>query len=116
MKLTLWVLLQYSFQILMTLTENAMTIYLFFSGSSLSRPSLNAQKDKYASLGYIQAKKSGSSVFIKALIDSENLFGDIMSERLAKLLNIKYKPCTNKAGTAVANQKVHVYVGSRRSI
>ena len=31
-----------------------------------------------------------------------------MSERLAKLLNIKYKPCTNKAGTAVGNQKVHV--------
>ena len=31
-----------------------------------------------------------------------------MSERLAKLLNIKFKPCTNKDGTAVANQKVHV--------
>ena len=31
-----------------------------------------------------------------------------MSERLANLLKIKYKPCTNKAGTAVANQKVHV--------
>ena len=52
--------------------------------------------------------KSGSRVFIKALIDSGNLFGDIMSERLANLLKIKYKPCTNKAGTAVANQKVHV--------
>ena len=52
--------------------------------------------------------KSGTRVFIKALIDSGNLFGDIMSERLANLLKIKYKPCTNKAGTAVANQKVHV--------
>ena len=51
--------------------------------------------------------KSGSRVFIKALIDSGNLFG-IMRERLAKLLKIKYKPCVNKAGTAVANQKVHV--------
>ena len=52
--------------------------------------------------------KSGSRVFIKALIDSGNLFGDIMSERLANLLKIKYKPYANKAGTAVANQKVHV--------
>jgi len=40
--------------------------------------------------------KSGSRVFIKALIDSGNLFGDIMSERLANLLKIKYKPCANK--------------------
>ena len=52
--------------------------------------------------------KSGTRVFIKALIDSGNLFGDIMSERLANLLKIKYKPCANKAGTAIANQKVHV--------
>ena len=52
--------------------------------------------------------KNGTRVFIKALIDSGNLFGDILSERLANLLKIKYKPCANKAGTAVANQKVHV--------
>ena len=69
---------------------------------------MNEDPEKYASLGYIRAMKSGSRVFIKALIDSGNLFGDIMSERLANLLKIKYKPCTNKAGTAVANQKVHV--------
>ena len=83
-------------------------IFAFLKGSSLCRPSPNALKDKYASLGYIRAMKSRSRVFIKALIDSGNLFVDRMSERLAKLLNIKYKPCTNKAGTAVGNQKVHV--------
>ncbi|MBZ5782051.1 hypothetical protein K8366_24075, partial [Klebsiella aerogenes] len=76
--------------------------------NSLYHKSLNKDKGKYSSLGYIRALKSGSRVFIKALIDSGNLFGDIMSERLAILLNIKYKPCTSKAGTAVANQKVHV--------
>jgi len=60
---------------------------------------MSGRKDKYASLGYIRAK---------ALIDSGNLFGHIMSKRQATSLNIKYKPYTNKAGTAVANQKVHV--------
>ena len=69
---------------------------------------MSGRKDKYASLGYIRAMKSGSRVFIKALIDSGNLFGHIMSKRQATSLNIKYKPYTNKAGTAVANQKVHV--------
>ena len=76
--------------------------------NSLSHQSSDAKKDKYSSLGYIRALKEGARVFIKALIDSGNLFGDIMSERLATLLNIKYKPCTSKAGTAVSNVKVHV--------
>ena len=76
--------------------------------NSLCRKEQDAKRNKYLSLGYIRALKSGSRVFIKALIDSGNLFGDIMSERLAKTLNVKYKPCMSKAGTAVANQKVHV--------
>ncbi len=32
-------------------------IFAFLKGSSLCRPSPNAQKDKYASLGYIRAMK-----------------------------------------------------------
>ncbi len=30
-----------------------------------------------------------------------------MSERLAKLLNLEYKPCVSTAGTAKANQTLH---------
>ena len=31
-----------------------------------------------------------------------------MSERLAEILNVKYKLCASKDGTAVAIKKVHV--------
>ena len=50
----------------------------------------------------------GSTSFIKALVDSGNLFGDIISGKLAKALKIPYKTCTKKAGTAVSGQNVHV--------
>lgn len=50
----------------------------------------------------------GSTSFIKALVDSGNLFGDIISGRLAKALKIPFKPCAKKAGTAVSGQNVHV--------
>ena len=49
-----------------------------------------------------------STCFIKALVDSGNLFGDIISGKLATALKIPYKPCTKKAGTAVSGQNVHV--------
>ena len=50
----------------------------------------------------------GSTSFIKALVDSGNLFGDIISGKLTKALKIPYKTCTKKAGTAVSGQNVHV--------
>ena len=46
--------------------------------------------------------------FIKTLVDSENLFGTICSEKLAKQLNLQITPCSLKAGTAVAGQQVEV--------
>ena len=59
-------------------------------------------------MGYIRANKPQSKIFIKALVDSGNLFGEIVSEKLAKLLKLKYKPCTVKAGTAVSGQQVQI--------
>ena len=68
----------------------------------------NTKSRTYLSLGYIRALKKNTKTFIKALVDSGNLFGDIMSEKLAKILKLTIKPCNSKAGTAVSNQKVHV--------
>ena len=59
-------------------------------------------------MGYIRANKPQSKIFIKALVDSGNLFGEIVSEKLANLLNLKYKPCTVRAGTAVSGQQVQI--------
>ena len=52
--------------------------------------------------------KPNTKTFIKALVDSGNLFGDIISEKLAKILKLKVKPCEKKAGTAMAGQAVKV--------
>ena len=41
-------------------------------------------------------------------MNSGNLFGDIMSEKLAKMLKLQYNPCSLKAGTAVSGQQVQI--------
>ena len=76
--------------------------------NSLYLQNKNTKSGTYLSLGYIRALKKNTKTFIKALVDSGNLFGDIMSEKLAKILKLQIKPCNSKAGTAVSNQKVHV--------
>ena len=76
--------------------------------NSLYLQNKNTKSGTYLSLGYIRALKKNTKTFIKALVDSGNLFGDIMSEKLAKILKLQIKPCNKKAGTAVSNQKVHV--------
>ena len=74
---------------------------------SLCHPEYKTKTSKYLSFGYIRALKSDSRVPITAVIDSGNLFNNLMSERLAKLLNLEYKPCVSAAGTAKANQTLH---------
>ena len=59
-------------------------------------------------MGYVRVMKPNTKTFIKALVDSGNLFGDIISEKLAKILKLKVKPCEKKAGTAMAGQAVKV--------
>ena len=76
--------------------------------NSLYLQNKNTKSGTYLSLGYIRALKKNTKTFIKALVDSGNLFGDIMSEKLVKILKLQIKPCNSKAGTAVSNQKVHV--------
>ena len=46
--------------------------------------------------------------FIQALVDSGNLFGDIMCEKLAKMLKLQYYSCFLKARTAVSGQQVQI--------
>lgn len=74
---------------------------------SLCQPEYKKKTSKYLSFGYIRVLKSDSRVPITAVIDSGNLFNDLMSERLAKLLNLNYKPCVSTAGTAKVNQTMH---------
>ena len=46
--------------------------------------------------------KTNTKIFIKALVDSGNLFGDIILEKLAKIFKIKIKSCEKKVGKAMA--------------
>lgn len=63
----------------------------------------------FPSLGYIRDNyTTKSEIFIQALVDSGNLFGDIMCEKLAKMLKLQYNPCSLKAGTAVSGQQVQI--------
>ena len=51
-------------------------------------------------VGYIRAKIFNHSVLIKTLIDSGNLFADLISADLARKLKLKITGTTKKVGTA----------------
>ena len=59
-------------------------------------------------VGYIRAKVYGRCVLVKSLVDSGNLFADLISEKLAKLLKLQVTGTERKVGTASANGSVTV--------
>jgi len=59
-------------------------------------------------VGFIRAKIFGRAILVKSLIDSGNLFADLISEKLAKMLKLKITGTERKVGTAAANGSVTV--------
>ena len=51
-------------------------------------------------LGYIRCKVYGRNILVKTLIDSGNLYADLISEELAKKLKIPYDKINKEVGTA----------------
>ena len=60
------------------------------------------------SIGYVRVKIRQRPLLTKAIIDSGNLYGDIISEQLAKDLGLKIKICPANVGTAAAGGSVKV--------
>ena len=58
--------------------------------------------------GYVRIKVAGRSVITHALIDSGNLYHDLISEELAKKLNLKVEGTPRKIGTASKEGSVDV--------
>ena len=50
--------------------------------------------------GYVRAKIGHRAILVKCLIDSGNLFGNLISEEFAKTLRVKYKGVEKTVGTA----------------
>ena len=59
-------------------------------------------------VGYLRAKVFSRNILTKVLIDSGNLFGDLVSEQFAKLLSLKIQGTPRNVGTASANGSVTI--------
>ena len=59
-------------------------------------------------VGYIRSKIFNRSILVKTLIDSGNLFADLISEKLAKLLHLPVKGQAKDVGTASATGSVKI--------
>ena len=59
-------------------------------------------------MGYIRAKVYNRSILLKVLIDSGNLFADLISEKLAKTLNLQIYGSQKNVGTASTQGSVTV--------
>ena len=59
-------------------------------------------------VGYIRAKVHGRGVLMSALLDSGNLFADLISEKLARTLSLKISGTARTVGTASAKGSVTV--------
>ena len=59
-------------------------------------------------VGYVRSKIFNRSVLVRALIDSGNLFADLISEKLAKILNLSIKGKRKNVGTAATSGSVTV--------
>ena len=59
-------------------------------------------------MGYLRAKIHSRNILVNCLIDSGNLFADLISEELAKVLNLRIHGPTRKVGTASAKGTVEI--------
>ena len=59
-------------------------------------------------VGYIRAKVYSRGVLMSALLDSGNLFGDLISEKLARTLSLKISGTARTVGTASAKGSVTI--------
>ena len=59
-------------------------------------------------VGYIRAKVYNKSILVKALVDSGNLFADLISEDLARKLKLKVTGTERKVGTASTQGSVTI--------
>ena len=59
-------------------------------------------------VGYIRAKVYSRGVLLSALVDSGNLFADLISEKLARTLSLKISGTARTVGTASAKGSVTV--------
>ena len=57
-------------------------------------------------VGYVRTKLKNRPILIKTIIDSGNLCGDLISEDLAKQLNLKITGNTSSVGTAASGGSV----------
>ena len=73
-----------------------------------SVPSTQTQRSSGPPGGYCRAKIYNRSILVKTLIDSGNLFGDLISEQFAKTLKLEVFGNSHQVGTASKNGKVTV--------
>ena len=59
-------------------------------------------------VGYLRCKIYNRSILIKSLIDSGNMFGDLISEELATLLSLRITGQPKTVGTASSNGSVSI--------
>ena len=59
-------------------------------------------------LGFTRIRFPNRYCISKCLIDSGNLFNDIISLELAQYLNLKYRPTSKRAGTANKDAKCDI--------
>ena len=59
-------------------------------------------------MGYIRAKVHSRSILLNALIDSGNLYAELISEDLAKILKVKVAKTTRTVGTASKTGSVEI--------
>ena len=59
-------------------------------------------------LGFLRAKVQNRAIVLRTLVDSGNLFADLMSEDLAKKLKLPITGKVKTVGTASTNGKVTI--------
>ena len=74
--------------------------------SYLSKP--DEARSARAPLGYVRIKIFGRDILVKALVDSGNLYADLISDQLAKKLGLPYIKMNRDVGTASANGSLKI--------
>ena len=78
----------------------------------LQEPTNTANRPNHPA-GYVRAKIGHKALLVKCLIDSGNLFGNLISENLAKTLRVRYKGVENEGDEAEPEQVLCSQEGSR---
>ena len=86
--------------------ESALLESVHFIHQLKSNPSCVAESGR--PVGYIRSKVQNRSIILRTLIDSGNLFADLISEKLAKVLKLPILGQSKEVGTASAKGKVMV--------